>query len=1019
MSQAREALIGYAVRYREDQINDNQLDRVYGYLPLPDLGSTRNNNGTDPNCFLKEGCESQNFLGNAINNTVIGRFPWRTLGTGPLKDSNGECLWYAVSGSHQRQQRVTPMNWDTLSQLDVVIADGTAAMVSAITSAHERPIAVVFSAGPPLPGQDRSASATDAVTECGGNYVVANYLDPVVATDLGGVTNYLPGTNGASGDTSGATKSLSAGGINNRRGNSSIWSGECPKNDAGACATVANDTGAAITSEILFRTLRGSSNFRTDINTMLDRMTNCLRDEIIANGGSLSPAKAKIAGADANTCYGAGLDPLGYYPHYKEMIFVAAPGSANVTVDNVLQPSCAGALVFAGQRDTQTLRCPVGSPTSVQRRSTGTEKTDSCNYLEDPNLTSFTGAGTAFSGQSQFERVTTTQAVHQDIVRCIPTTKSFTEAPSALPVGSELSTYDAATRTLTLGRANIESDLGYSASKLFGCVWTPEAHATGSGVRGYFKFQITDTGSPGEGFTFAAIDGDRNGPTVCGASVQHMGYSGNNAFTPIIAHPKIGIEFDTRRSYEDGSPYGFSDPIGFDPGWLLASPISTSHLNNGRGDPDYAGGHMGIVYWGTENPIKSDRSCFFSSCPSPMFCNASDKLCYLDSEEDDNVHGRIITLPTSRPHPRNPFALPAVPASPAGVYKLDPSLSQVPHNLNHVRVEIDRTSNTGRDDHGKRVRVVATGNLSLSGLQTIDSISLAAGNRVLLVAQTDAKFNGVWIAAAGAWARATTENEGLEFPAGSSWFVNEGNSYTGTLWRLQNTEAIVVGSSQIKIARFRDPVRAVATGNLTLSGLQTVDGVSLASGDRVLLTNQTTASQNGVYHASGGAWIRATLEGTVAGMKAGATWYVKEGGGAGRFWHTTADAIPGGAGAIGISLVTSAANDIYFSTMKTQVWKLPDSPTSANQIAKMKLTSRQLSVLDPTHLPLLADTATVYDLKGATCNSSLVCASGEFCGIDNNCYSPAFRTMRLGFTNSQSTRDQVINITDFATTWLQ
>jgi hypothetical protein len=46
------------------------------------------------------------------------------------------------------------------------------------------------------------------------------------------------------------------------------------------------------------------------------------------------------------------------------------------------------------------------------------------------------------------------------------------------------------------------------------------------------------------------------------------------------------------------------------------------------------------------------------------------------------------------------------------------------------------------------------------------------------------------------------------------------------------------------------------------------------------------------------------------------------------------------------------------------------------------------------------------------------CSGNQFCGIDQVCYQPAFRTARLGFTASQSTSDQEINITDFFTTWL-
>lgn len=51
-------------------------------------------------------------------------------------------------------------------------------------------------------------------------------------------------------------------------------------------------------------------------------------------------------------------------------------------------------------------------------------------------------------------------------------------------------------------------------------------------------------------------------------------------------------------------------------------------------------------------------------------------------------------------------------------------------------------------------------------------------------------------------------------------------------------------------------VRAATTANITLSGVQTVDGVAVVAGDRVLVKNQATASQNGIYIAAAGAWVR-------------------------------------------------------------------------------------------------------------------------------------------------------------------
>jgi len=54
------------------------------------------------------------------------------------------------------------------------------------------------------------------------------------------------------------------------------------------------------------------------------------------------------------------------------------------------------------------------------------------------------------------------------------------------------------------------------------------------------------------------------------------------------------------------------------------------------------------------------------------------------------------------------------------------------------------------------------------------------------------------------------------------------------------------------------PCKAVATGNITLSGSQTVDGFSIGDDDRVLCIGQTDAKENGIYVADGSsAWQRA------------------------------------------------------------------------------------------------------------------------------------------------------------------
>ena len=58
--------------------------------------------------------------------------------------------------------------------------------------------------------------------------------------------------------------------------------------------------------------------------------------------------------------------------------------------------------------------------------------------------------------------------------------------------------------------------------------------------------------------------------------------------------------------------------------------------------------------------------------------------------------------------------------------------------------------------------------------------------------------------------------------------------------------------------KWRPPVRVATTANITLSGEQTIDGISAVTGDRVLVKDQSTPSQNGVYVVAPSAWSRAT-----------------------------------------------------------------------------------------------------------------------------------------------------------------
>ena len=79
---------------------------------------------------------------------------------------------------------------------------------------------------------------------------------------------------------------------------------------------------------------------------------------------------------------------------------------------------------------------------------------------------------------------------------------------------------------------------------------------------------------------------------------------------------------------------------------------------------------------------------------------------------------------------------------------------------------------------------------------------------------------------------------------------------------------------------FKDSVRVASTANVTVSGPgAAIDGVTLSSGDRVLLKNQSTGSQNGIYifNGSGSAMTRATDADSSTEVTAGMFVFVEEG----------------------------------------------------------------------------------------------------------------------------------------------
>jgi phage-related tail fiber protein len=126
------------------------------------------------------------------------------------------------------------------------------------------------------------------------------------------------------------------------------------------------------------------------------------------------------------------------------------------------------------------------------------------------------------------------------------------------------------------------------------------------------------------------------------------------------------------------------------------------------------------------------------------------------------------------------------------------------------------------------VRAATTANITLSGAQTIDGVSVVAGDRVLVKSQTAGSGNGIYLAATGAWTRATDFDTGAEALAAAT-FISEGATLGNTVW-LQTTDApITIGTTALVFAQIGGGATYTAGNGVTItSGVIAVDPTVVA-----------------------------------------------------------------------------------------------------------------------------------------------------------------------------------------------
>jgi hypothetical protein len=116
------------------------------------------------------------------------------------------------------------------------------------------------------------------------------------------------------------------------------------------------------------------------------------------------------------------------------------------------------------------------------------------------------------------------------------------------------------------------------------------------------------------------------------------------------------------------------------------------------------------------------------------------------------------------------------------------------------------------------VRVATTGPITLSGLQTIDGVSLNVNDPVLVKDQASGIFNGVFLAQAGSWTRDASMAATTTASINTYIFVNEGSTLGSSAWVVSGSVAPVVGTDPISFFEFSSSTIYAAGAGLGKTG---------------------------------------------------------------------------------------------------------------------------------------------------------------------------------------------------------
>ena len=297
------------------------------------------------------------------------------------------------------------------------------------------------------------------------------------------------------------------------------------------------------------------------------------------------------------------------------------------------------------------------------------------------------------------------------------------------------------------------------------------------------------------------------------------------------------------------------------------------------------------------------------------------------------------------------------------------------------------------------VKAATTANINLTGLQAIDGYTVVSGDRVLVKNQTTGSQNGVYVAAAGSWSRAS-DFDGIpttEISGGDFVYVTGGTVNIGTAWVIVNSGTITINSTAIQFSQISSPVGSAAASSLTGTTLSpNVVNSSLTSVGTLTSLRVTGNSYVSALTADAGSSISvgpqdatgpATTGGSVS-ISAGAAGYSYSDGGNVTITSTAGTPIYGnkdgfiklaalGGGSVGGGYVAVSTNgNDRLRVLANGAWSLGANNTTTGTSGQV------LTSTGPTTAPTWQNFAVAADtLSGTALASNIVSSSLTSVGV--------------------------------------